>query len=383
MALSGSLFVGSLVIITVVAFVAVVVRWPFMAGRTPGRILGRVGSLLGVNFLVLLTAAAILNAQFLFFADWTDLRGAFNGPPTATGLRAGGEAGRAARSNVRGEAAPATPGLVSLPKGTSTSAGIFTYRVKGPASGVTASVVVVLPAGYSDLAKASTHYPVIEAFQGYPGSASTWTRSMDIGGAIAARVAAKRMSPALIVIPQLQIPAGVDTECVNGAAGNGQIETWVAKDVPNWVATHFRVQTRRQSWATIGLSAGAWCAAMVTTLHPAQYSAAIVMGGYFRPNFGPFYQPYPPRSALANRYDLVALARRGAPPPVAIWLETSHTDTVSYLSSVEFLKASTAPMAVDATVLQHAGHRISLWKRLLPDALNWLGANIPGFSPKA
>ena len=38
--------------------------------------------LLTVNVLVLLTAATQLNAQFLFFADWTDLRGAFGGNPT-------------------------------------------------------------------------------------------------------------------------------------------------------------------------------------------------------------------------------------------------------------------------------------------------------------
>jgi len=38
-------------------------------------------------------------------------------------------------------------------------------------------------------------------------------------------------------------------------------------------------------------------------------------------------------------------------------------------------------LAVDATVLQHAGHRISLWKGLLPGSLAWLGANVEGFKP--
>lgn len=119
---------------------------------------------------------------------------------------------------------------------------------------------------------------------------------------------------------------------------------------------------------------------MVAMLHPAQYAAAIVMGGYFRPEFGPFYEAYPPSSRLAARYDLVALSK-GKPPPVAIWLETSHADPVSYNSSAAFLKAAKPPLAVDATVLQHAGHRISLWQGLLPGSLTWLGANIPGFKP--
>src|SRR6185436_8715406 len=223
-------------------------------------------------------------------------------------------------------------------------------------------------------------YPVIEAFQGYPGSPMTWPKTMNLGGVISGQVAARRMRAALIVAPQVEMPAGVDTECVNGTPGNPQLETWLARDVPDWVARNLRVATDRASWASIGFSAGGWCAAMVTMLHPAQYSAAIVLGGYFRPEFGAFYQPYPPGSALAKRYDLVALAKR-ARTPVAIWLETSHADAVSYSSSAAFLKASRAPTAVDAIVLQHAGHRLSLWRGLLPNSLTWLGGNIPGFSP--
>jgi S-formylglutathione hydrolase FrmB len=242
------------------------------------------------------------------------------------------------------------------------------------------TVVVELPSGYAAPANASTHYPVIEALQGYPGSPTTWTKTMDLGGAISRQLAAGQMRAALIVSPQVEIPVGVDTECVNGTPDKPQLETWLARDVPDWVAKNFRVGTDRGSWATIGLSAGGWCAAMITMLHPAQYSAAIVMGGYFRPTFGPFYQPYPPGSALGQRYDLIALAKRGS-TPVAIWLETSHADAVSYASSAAFLKASRAPMAVDATVLRDAGHRLAVWQGLLPDTMRWLGANIPGFSP--
>ena len=130
--------------------------------------------------------------------------------------------------------------------------------------------------------------------------------------------------------------------------------------------------------AAIGLSAGGWCAAMVAMLHPAQYAAAIVMSGYFRPEFGPFYDTFPPGSPLAARYDLVALAKR-APPPVALWLVTSHTDSVSYRSSAALLKVARPPLAVSATVFQNAGHRVSLWQGLLPGSLTWLDANVPGF----
>jgi enterochelin esterase-like enzyme len=380
MSLTGPLFLGAVVVTTVVAFLTVVALWPSMAGRRPGRVLGRAALLLTVNVLVLLTAATQLNAQFLFYADWTDLKGAFAGAPATTVLSRGDAAAQAARVAVAGPSAQAPKLSPALPTGSSLGAGVVSYTVRGPASGVVGTVVVELPPGYTVPANVSTRYPVIEAFQGYPGSPTTWPKTMDLGGVISQQVAARRMRAALIVAPQVEMPAGVDTECVNGTRGNPQLETWLATDVPAWVATNFRVGTDRGSWTTIGLSAGAWCAAMITMLHPAQYSAAIVLGGYFRPTFGPFYQPYPPGSALAKRYDLVALAKR-ARTPVAIWLETSHADTVSYSSSTAFLKASRAPTAVDATVLRDAGHRLAVWQGLLPDTMTWLGANIPGFSP--
>ena len=105
---------------------------------------------------------------------------------------------------------------------------------------------------------------------------------MNLGGVMAQQVAAGKMQSALIVSPQIEFPGGVDTECVNGRPGNPQVETWLTRDVPDWVTHTFRVRTARSSWAVIGLSAGGWCAAMAAML-PAQYSAAIVLGGYFRP----------------------------------------------------------------------------------------------------
>jgi len=378
MSLTGSLFLGAVAVVTVASFVVLVALWPSLAGRRTTTIAARAGMLLTVNALVLLTAATQLNAQFLFFADWTDLRGAFGGATTSTVLNRGIAATQATTRKVTGTAAKAGGSLPPIPIARMSTSGVISYTVKGPLSGIEGTVVVQLPPGYTSPDNASARYPVIEAFQGYPGGPEQWIRTMNLGGVSAQQADLKRMRPTLVVSPQVEIPAGRDTECVNGSPGNPQVETWLAQDVPNWATHTFRVQTDRASWATIGLSAGGWCAAMVAMLHPAQYAATIVMGGYFGPEFGALYEAYPPGGAAATRYDLIALSKR-SPPPVAVWLETSHSDPVSYTSSAAFLKAARPPLAVNATVLQHAGHRIGLWQGLLPGALTWLGANIPGF----
>jgi enterochelin esterase-like enzyme len=380
MSLTGWVFLDLIVVCTIAAFVVLILLWPSLAGRSLGKIAARTGMLLTVNVLVLLTAATQLNAQFLFYADWTDLRGAFTGIPTATALSRGATASHATGTKVAGLAATAGRRLPALPAGRISSSGVISYKVKGPLSGITGAIFVQLPGGYTSPGDASVRYPVLETFPGIPGDPRVWIRNMNLGGVAAQEAAAKRIRPVLIVSPQVEFPAGVDTECVNGSDGHQQVETWLARDVPNWVAHTFRVQTQRAAWATIGLSAGGWCAAMATMLHPAQYAAGIVMGGYFHPEFSTFYDPYPPRSRLTARYDLVGLAKRD-PPPVAFWLETSHREGSAYSSSAAFLKAARPPLAVDATVLQHAGHRLDVWQGLLPGSLTWLGANVRGFKP--
>ena len=378
MSLTGGLFLSLVAGSAVAAFILLVVRWPALSGKGAGKVAARAGLLLLTNVLVVLMVATQLNASFLFFADWTDLRGAITGTVTRTALSKGATAKEAAATTVRGPSAISAHLVRVLPAGGTPQGRAIAYTVVGSASGITGTVLVELPVGYLAAGNGATRYPVLETFQGYPGGAGTWIYTMDLGGAIAQQVSQRRMRSALIVSPQVEVPPGVDTECVNGRPGLPQLETWLAQDVPNWVTHNFRVYTDRSSWAAIGLSAGGWCAAMIAMLHPAQFAAGIVMGGYFRPQFSTAYEPYPPKDPLASRYDLVAVTAH-SPPPVAMWLETSHADPISYSTSAALLNVTRPPLSIDATVLQHAGHRFSLWQALLPNSLTWLGANIAGF----
>ncbi|HEY6796238.1 MAG TPA: alpha/beta hydrolase-fold protein [Kineosporiaceae bacterium] len=380
LSLTSGVFGWFLVLLTLAAFVAVIVFWHVVTGHQPLRVAARVSMLLGVNLMVLLTAAVQLNNQFLFFADWADLAGAIGGTTTTSDLHRGETATKAAQASVAGSAATQAPRtLEPLPAGSQIQDGVMSYQVTGAKSRVTTSVLVTLPPGYS-ATDDTTAYPVLETFSGYPGSVSQWVKTMRLQTNLSQQVAAHKLHPLIVVSPQLEVPAGVDTECVNGKPGSPQMETFLTEDVPNWITAHFRTKPGRASWATIGLSAGGWCAAMAAMLHPAQYGGAVVMGGYFHPQFESAYDPFTAGSDAGHRYDLVALAK-ASPMPLALWVETSHADPVSYTSTTALLKAAKAPLSVTDVVLQNAGHRIGVWQGLVPDALRWLGANVPGFAP--
>lgn len=377
MSLTGPLFLDGIIALTVAAFAAVIVLWPRLTPRTPWHVAGRVGALVLVNLLVLLTAATQMNAAYLFFANWADLRGALTGHLVETSVHRGASERQPSSLPVAGQAAPVAGDPPPLTQAVG-STGLLTYTVHGALSGLTGTVLVQLPPGYTSAA--TERYPVLEAFQGYPGEPLSWIKLFHLPRFVDRLVRVHELRAPLIVMPQTEFPAGVDTEGVNGPPGQPQVETWLTRDVPDWVGQHFPVVANRSAWATIGLSAGGFDAAMATILHPAQYGSGIVLAGYFRPDFGPFYEPFPADSALGRRYDLPRTVA-SHPPPVSLWLQTSHADKVSYSSSAELLRATRAPMAVHAVVLRNAGHRVSVWVAMEPQALRWLGQNVQGFRP--
>jgi enterochelin esterase-like enzyme len=380
--LTSGLFLGLLVLATLAAVAALVVFWERLAAPRLVPVLERLGALVVVNLLVLLTVGAAANDTFGFFADWTDLAGAFQSAPHASTSSHGGSAGTAAAAAVTTDKLPAPPAtLPPLPPG-QPGQRQFTYTVKGRLSGLTGEVVVELPRSYRTPADRSRRYPVIETFHGYPGTPRQWLDSMALPQVLDSESAARRVAEALVVAPQTEIPPGRDTECVNGGPGLPAVDTWLTQDVPDWVVRTFRVRTDRAAWAAAGLSEGGWCAAMASLLHPGRYGAALIFGGYFGPKFGKAFQPWPPGSPLTRPYQLLGRVS-AAPPPVAVWMETSHSDKTSFTSSQKFLRVVRPPLAVHLVEFAHAGHSVLLWSGLVPDAVRWLGTEVPGFRPGA
>jgi enterochelin esterase-like enzyme len=196
---------------------------------------------------------------------------------------------------------------------------------------------------------------------------------------VAQQAAAGHLAPAVVVMP-FYTPGQIDTECVDGGAGQPQVEQWLTRDVTGWVEHHLRVGNSRTSWATFGLSAGAWCASMLAMLHPDLYSAAISLGGYYQPDFARTYIPFKPGSPQWDHYDLLRVAH-DHPPTVALWVQTSKADAVSYGTTRQLLATAKPPTSITADVLPNAGHRLSVWTALIPQTLQWLGRTAPGFTP--
>ena len=382
MSLSGTVTIWLLWLVAAATFIWGVLSWPKAVGN--GRLpslwrthLRRSGSQLAVVATALLAVGGTLNAQYDWYSSWSDLGTVFGGgDSTAVSPEVVHAGSGQVAAPIRSLREPQITGLSPDPGPDGQYA---TVALAGPVSKVSSSVVVWVPQSYTRAGSSHRHYPVIEVFHGIPGGPREYSHDINLGKMVAGLAAYGRIKETILVMPDSS-PHHVDTECVNGGSRGPAMEDWLTIDVPTWVRHSLRVQQDRQSWATMGLSTGGFCSSMAAMLHPATYGTAIELGGYLTPQFDSHYRPFAPGSTSWKRYELVKLAAT-SPPPVALWLETSKTDSLSYWGNKRLIATAAAPMTVTADVLQDAGHRMSVWVGVMPTALQWLGSTANGFRP--
>lgn len=368
------------------------VLWPRLAPRGTLTIFGRLISQVTVSALVVLAAAGTLNQQNGWYGSWTDLGNDFLGnPPVVASVKTQGHFQFLQQYNARAAlfadqrtehlygderavfAKSLHLSLKSAPRGHYVSVVVpGLNKVAGRSAG---QVLIWLPPTYTQESASKTTYPVIEAFVGVPGKPHDYENRIGLQRIISEAHRAAGLVQPIVVIPDYE-PSGLDTECVN--APSLDMETWVAKTVPTWVLHHLRAQTGKASWATMGFSAGGYCAGVVAVLHPAQFGALMIFGGYNSPEFWVNWMPFGKRSAWPERYSLLEDLRLH-PPAIDVWIEQSTADIYSISDAQSFIHAVRAPTSITTVQLKGAGHRISVWQHVMPNALEWLATSDPAF----
>ena len=327
--------------------------------------------------LIALSAGLVLNRQNAWYTSWGDLFG------TATGSANVVVVGEHKASSVfQHDHRIVTTDFRALPPLPSPGSRVQKYMIPTSVGHNTWEVQVILPQDYEAPGNLARAYPVLMAAHGAPGSPSSYLDRgrMPISKLTDPSVAQHRVAPFITVIPAL-LPGGMDNECVFGPGGADQLETWLSVDVPKFIKAHLRVIQERTGWAWLGYSAGGWCAAMETILHPGTFAAAAVLSGYFTPWWGA-PPPFTANSPQDQRLNLGAEVQRTR-PRIALWVQSSKPDTESYPSTKLFLSHVRPPTLVQAVIDSTGGHRFPSWTQHVPQIMIWLGQNVPGFAPNA
>jgi S-formylglutathione hydrolase FrmB len=161
---------------------------------------------------------------------------------------------------------------------------------------------VVLPAGYDD--SPSRRYPVLYFLHGLPADAAAYRGNTWLANAMS------QLGPAILVLPQGARDSDTDAEYLNWGTGRDW-ETYIARELPQYIDAHFRTIRARAGRAIVGLSAGGYGATIVGLHHPGTFSVIESWSGYFHPT-DPTGTQALARGPAANAHTLIGELRRRA-----------------------------------------------------------------------
>jgi S-formylglutathione hydrolase FrmB len=234
--------------------------------------------------------------------------------------------------------------------------------------------------------------PVIELLHGTPGDPSNWTKaSYADATALAFAEQHHGMAP-ILVMPDINGSWGGDTECVNSTMF-GDVETYLTKTVPQFMAKSFNAKTDPGSIAIAGLSEGGLCATTLALNNPKVYAAF----GNYSGDESPTYQYESKAQTIATLFGGSQASYDAHNPPylltqqrftgLAGWFEVGAQDSES-LPAGRTLQALAVNAGIDACLATPpGGHDFSLWKQAFSDSLPWLSwklkltpapASVPG-----
>ena len=159
---------------------------------------------------------------------------------------------------------------------------LFQTTIVGPRTRLARNVYVYLPPQYFQKAYAHYKFPAIELLHGSPGNPQAWLSVLDVIPTYLNLLEGHPSDAAVLVMPDTDGGHQYGLQCLNNPGGIQDL-TFVAEDVPDYIARLVRVQPPGLAWGVAGYSEGGYCAANIAMREPERYGAAGVISGYFAP----------------------------------------------------------------------------------------------------
>ena len=275
---------------------------------------------------------------------------------------------------------------------------LFQTTIVGQRSRLARNVYVYLPPQYFQKAYAHYKFPAIELLHGSPGNPQAWLSVLDVIPTYLSLLEAHPSDAAVLVMPDTDGGQQYGLQCLNNPGGI-QDMTFVAQDVPNYLARFVRVQVPGPAWGVAGYSEGGYCAANIAMQEPDRYGAAGIMSGYFVPiqsqipkDNKPGGKPYTV-NVFAGHPALQLINSPGAyitKVPLAVrlpafWLAAGVQDKQDVRAAANFrqlvqtrllvqnrLLLQNRPTNVPFLVVPDGGHQGSVWRAALGPMLAWM-----------
>ncbi len=252
--------------------------------------------------------------------------------------------------------------------------------VYGPASHITRTVYVYLPPQYFQPSYRDYRFPAIELLHGFPGTPLDWITVVGVTATLQNLLQTGLAKPAVLVMPDANGGRAISLQCLNQVHGP-QDATYLAEDLPNYIARVLRVQPAGPAWGVAGYSEGGFCAANLALRYTNRFGYSGVLSGYFAPSDNQLGHPPRPVNPFGNNArlrrentpdDLISTIPAGARLPL-FWLGVGSGD-ISDLRSAQFFQQllEIRQPGVPLKIVPGGGHTMITWRALIPPMLEWM-----------
>jgi enterochelin esterase-like enzyme len=249
------------------------VTWVALAGQVVFRVIA--ACLAFIPAMVFGIAA--VNKYYDYYQTWGALYSDLSGQTTSIPHLTPAGLGKGTTRSVKGLIARSSDSQIDAQYGLD-----FYATITGRHSHISRQALIYLPPQYFSKAYATYRFPVIELLHGSPGQPAAWVNVMNVVPIYLQAMASGKADPAVLVMPDTDGGQQYGLQCLNDPGGL-QDMTYVAKDVPEWVAANLRVQNPGAAWGIAGYSEGGYCAANIALQDPGLFGYAGSLSGYFAP----------------------------------------------------------------------------------------------------
>ncbi|HKT01959.1 MAG TPA: alpha/beta hydrolase-fold protein, partial [Rugosimonospora sp.] len=260
------------------------------------------------------------------------------------------------------------------PAGMPTTGVVSRVDIPGWTSGFRARpAYVYLPPAY--LVAPRPLLPVVVLLAGQPGEPGNWITALRLADLMDAYARAHHGLAPVAVVPDDLGATTANPLCVDSPRGN--VETYLARDVPAWIRANLQVDTDRRHWFIGGYSHGGTCSLQLAVRAPAVYGGFVDISGQREPTLGSraktLQGAFGGSAAAFARINPLDILRRTRYPDTVGLLAAGTADTVYLPQQRQVYAACQAARMGVRWLGVPGGHTMTMWREAFRQALPWLG----------
>jgi enterochelin esterase-like enzyme len=238
----------------------------------------------------------------------------------------------------------------------------------------TREAYIYLPPAY--FAENRPALPVLVLVAGQPGGPADWLTGGTLQAHMDSFAASHGGIAPVVVVADPNGSQSANTMCMDSRIAKA--DTYLSRDVPQWISSTLAVDTNHNQWAIGGFSFGGTCALQMGTRHPALFPSVLSFSGEAEPAIAKERQKtidaaFPGDPDAFERQTPLAIMKERRFESSAVYLTAGQDDPefVAYLHTLA-AAAREAGFTVRAYEVEHTGHSWDTSSKRIADALQFL-----------